>query len=336
MSRYIIEQAIKLCMSTNNVPCLIGYTGVGKTDIGRIIAEQSNRVLIDLNLAVQSTEDLIGYPYKAEDNKMHWAPPAWFPEEENKYIVYADEINRASKDVINAIMPLLLGGKLHEHKLPKGTWIMCAMNPDNDDFDMVYSFDDAAVVSRLIFIEVPPEFNSWEKWLKNNNKYDETIINFLTKNPKFFVPEIKNVMTQKIAPNPRSWTKFINILHYCKANKIKPLDELDIICRGLLGENINIHLATLLDSYFEELEFDTLFKYDFENDSALFISNIVIQNLNAGKKLPSEKDCADWFLRNAKTHPAIIRRIIMEVDTGFNGIYKHASFVEAISYITTH
>ena len=79
MGRYIIEQAAELCMATNNVPCLIGYTGVGKTDMGSIIARRNNRNVIELNLALHSTEDLIGYPYKADDGKMHWAPPAWFP-----------------------------------------------------------------------------------------------------------------------------------------------------------------------------------------------------------------------------------------------------------------
>ena len=336
MSRYIIEQAAELCMATNNVPCLIGYTGVGKTDMGSIIARRNNRNVIELNLALHSTEDLIGYPYKADDGKMHWAPPAWFPEEENKYILYVDEINRASKDVLNAIMPMLLTGKLHEHSLPEGTWIMSAMNPDNDDFDMVYSFDDAAVISRLVFIEVPPEFNSWKKWLKNNNKHDDVIVDFLKKNPKYFVPEIKNVISQNIRPNPRSWTKFINILQYCKANRIKPLEALDLICKGLLGDNINIHMAILLDSYFEDVSFDSVFDYDLENENALAMGNLIIQNLNTGKTFPNEELCAKWFNRNAKTHPAIIRRILTEVDDGLTSIYAYNDFLEAVSYVTSH
>lgn len=336
INRYVIEQAIELSMVTGNVPCLIGYTGVGKTDMGRIISNRHNRQLIELNLALHSTEDLIGYPYKGDDGKMHWAPPAWFPEEENKCILYVDEINRASKDVLNAIMPLILTGQLHEHKLPIGTWIMSAMNPDSDDFDMVYSFDDAAIISRLIFIEVPPEFISWQRWLKNNQKHDDVIINFLEKHPQYFVPEIKNVISQNIRPNPRSWTKFINILHYCKAQKMKPLDALDLICKGLLGDNINIRLATLLDSYFEDADFNQIFNDDLNNENAISVANFIIQGLNVGNPLPSIEDCANWFNRNAKTHPAVIRRILTETDLGLTDIYKEASFLEAVSYVTSH
>ena len=336
MNRHIIEQAVELSMVTGNVPCLIGYTGVGKTDMGRIISERHNRRLIELNLALHSTEDLIGYPYKGDDGKMHWAPPAWFPEEEDKYILYVDEINRASKDVLNAVMPLILTGQLHEHILPKGTWIMSAMNPDNDDFDMVYSFDDAAILSRLIFIEVPPEFHSWQMWLKNNQKYDSVIVGFLENNPEYFVPTIKNVISQDIKPNPRSWTKFINILHYCKANNIKPLDALDLICKGLLGDNINIRLAALLDSYFEDTDFNKIFEYDLDNENAISVANFIIQKLNSGEELPSIENCASWFNRNAKEHPAVIRRIITETDKGLDQIYAEKEFLEAITFITTH
>jgi hypothetical protein len=337
LNRFVIQQAVELSMITNNVPCLLGYTGVGKSDMADIIAKRHNRTLITLNLAVQSTEDLVGYPYRNEqDNKMYWAPPSWFPEVENQYIIFADEINRASKDVINAIMPMLLNGSLHEHTLPKGTWLMAAMNPDNDDFDMVYSFDDAAIISRLIFIETPPEFASWQQWLKNKNMYDETIVEFLKKNPDMFVPEIKNVMSQNIRPNPRSWTKFINILHYCKTNKIKPLDALDLISRGLLGEKPTVYLAPMLDTYFEDMNLKTLFMEDLNDDNAMSISNAIIQNLNLQNNITDIADCASWFLRNAYTHPTIIKRILLDTDSGLDELYKYEDFCKAVSYITSH
>lgn len=336
LSRYVIEQAIELAMATNNVPCLVGYTGVGKTDIGHIIAKKNDRKVVELNLALQSTEDLIGYPYRGEDGKMHWAAPAWFPDEENKYIIYADEINRAIKDVVNAIMPMLLTGKLHEHILPKGTWIMTAMNPDTEDFDMVYSFEDAAIMSRLIFIEVPSEFSSWKTWLRNNNKFDSSIVSFIETNTDHFVPPVKNIMPRNIRPNPRSWTKFIEILHYCKTCKIQPLEALDIIAMGLLGEKVTLELATLMHTYFDEVDFNTLFDYDLEDSDAMFTGKVLVQHLNAGKELPNIAKVAQWFKRNAKTHPTIIRNILCETNMGLSDIYLNQDFLDAVAYITSH
>jgi len=334
--RLVVENAIELCMLTQNVPCLIGYTGVGKTDMGSRIAKRHNRNIIVLNLSIQTTEDLIGFPYRGEDNKMHWSPPAWFPDpdQKNKYILFVDEINRASKDVINAIMPMLLGGSLHEHTLPEGTWIMSAMNPDNDDFDMVYSFDDAAISSRLIHIEVPPEFGSWKTWLEENNKHDDAVVNFLNNNPSKFVPTIQNVITQNIVPNPRSWTKFIDVLHFCKENKIQPIDALCIIANGLLGRDCMMDLVMLLETYFVTQSIEELFGLVMEDNNALSVATQVISYLNGGKPVTS-KELAMWFYNNVQQHPAILRKVMFDVqEKNMDDLYRYNEFVEAVSYMS--
>jgi len=95
-------------------------------------------------------------------------------------------------------------------------------------------------------------------------------------------------------------------------------------------------MAILLDSYFEDVSFDSVFDYDLENENALAMGNLIIQNLNTGKTFPNEELCAKWFNRNAKTHPAIIRRILTEVDDGLTSIYAYNDFLEAVSYVTSH
>lgn len=336
MNRFVIEQAVEICMMTDNVPCLIGDTGIGKTDMASIIAKRHNRKLIKIELSLQNTEDLIGYPYKGEDGKMHWAAPFWFPDEseENEYIILVDELNRTNKDVLNAIMPMMLGKRLHEHRLPKGTWIMTAMNPDTEAFDLVYSFDDAAFIARFVFIEIKAEFESWKRWLQNHNKFDEKLIGFLEKNPDLFIDDMKNILSIDIKPKPRVWTHFMDILAHCKNNHIKPLDALDVIARGMVGQKACIKLASLLDSYFEDVDLSMLFLEDLTNDTALSISNEIIQQLNINKPLPSTKSCASWFLRNAETHPAVLRRMLLEIDYGIDELYREPEFLKAISIIT--
>jgi hypothetical protein len=338
MNRFIIEQAVELSMATGHVPCLLGDTGVGKTDMGSIIAKRNNRELIKVELSLQNTEDLIGYPYKSDDGKMHWAAPFWFPHEseEDKYIIFVDELNRTNKDVLNAIMPMMLAKQLHEHKLPKGTWIMTAMNPDSEEFDLVYSFDDAAFIARFIFIEVMAEFSSWEKWLRNKNKYDDKVISFLKKHPELFIDEVRNVMNINIKPKPRVWTQLIDILHYCKNNHIQPLDALDIIIRGMVGQKAAVQFASVLDTYFDNKDLSMLFLEDLSNETALSISNEIIQQLNTGKELTTPNIVAEWFYRNAETHPAVLRRMLTEIDSGIDELYREQKFLDSISIITNN
>jgi len=334
MGRAVIELAAEISMKTGNVPCLIGYTGVGKTDMGSIIADRNKRKLTVLNLAVQSTEDLVGYPYRGDDNKMHWAPPAWFPNanEENTYLIYVDEINRASKDVINAIMPMLLNGTLHEHTLPKGTWLLAAMNPDNNDFDMVNSFDDAAILSRLILIEVPPDFTSWKAWLKERNMHDDAIVNFLETHRTHFVPHIQNVLNQNIKPNPRSWTKLITILDFCKKENIKPLPALDLICRGMLGSETNTAIAMLLETYFGgKTILDTLNEPITDENAlsnAVHIMNEMTPNFKHGDMF------VNWFVNCVNSHPTIANKLLFEINPNIiSEYYTNVRFMTAINQL---
>lgn len=332
MGRAVVELATEICMKTGNVPCLVGYTGVGKTDMGTVIANRNNRKLTVLNLAVQSTEDLVGYPYRGDDNKMHWAPPAWFPnpDETHTHLIYIDEINRASKDVINAIMPMLLNGSLHEHSLPEDTWLLAAMNPDNDEFDMVYSFDDAAILSRLVFLEVPSEFSSWKSWLKEHNLTDNTIVNFLEANREHFVPSVKNLLNQNIKPNPRSWTKLIQILHFCKSQNLKPLPALDLICRGLLGQSTNTAISILLSMYFEGKTLRDTLTEKLEDFNAL--SNVIhiMNELGAHSELAPL--FITWFDECSKTHPSIANKLLFEMDPNIvSEYYESPVFMEALN-----
>ena len=59
LEREVATRAVELILkSRQGVPCLIGNTGVGKTDMIKFIAEKHNKKLIIINTSVVNVDDL--------------------------------------------------------------------------------------------------------------------------------------------------------------------------------------------------------------------------------------------------------------------------------------
>ncbi len=200
---------------------LWGNAGQGKTtavyELADQLAAQTKKEVrtIVLHLATQDVGDLIGMPVRDEQNKKTiWYMPEWFPDEEDDNIinlVFLDEFNRAPKYVLAAMLPFLLEGRMHQHVVPKNTFIIAAGNPPSDEYDVTQLFDEA-LISRLghIILEV-----DHKQWLERHNfradntealAVDECVWEVVNKEPQ----QLKNGTLDmdslgfKIRPNPRT------------------------------------------------------------------------------------------------------------------------------------
>jgi alkaline phosphatase D len=262
-TRNVVYEAAKTCMESGVVPNIIGYTGLGKTDMMKQIAKETGRNLIVLNIATQEPGDLIGVPYIHEE-QTYWALPCWWPMDENN-LIFVDELNRGRRDTLNAIMPMLLNGELHmKHHLPEGTWMASAMNPNTDEFDMVNSLDDIAVLSRFVHLQLDADFDAWKKWVSTTElnlapKYDELLSLISTKSILVNNTQVDLEMLNGIKPNPRSWTRFLKILKVFSEKDRTYIPERDQaaiisdISIGLLGRDMNKTLLPFLRQYIETI-----------------------------------------------------------------------------------
>jgi hypothetical protein len=226
-----------ICLSRQGVPCLIGNTGVGKTDLVKDISKKHKKKLVIINTAVVNVDDLSGFPYR-EGDVMKWAIPDWFPREKD-CVVFLDEFNRADKQVINALMPMLLSGELHHGAvLPEDCWVIVAFNPDTDDYDMVNSFDDLAISSRLFKLEVTNDPAAWNEWAqKNLNVENASYKTKLISNMKEFLTAHQTSVQINQIPNNRSFSKAIGVIECAKTNSdyyVFPVVEKAL--KGILGE----------------------------------------------------------------------------------------------------
>ncbi|HEY8542022.1 MAG TPA: MoxR family ATPase [Pseudothermotoga sp.] len=220
----------KKIMEAGEVPLLVGHFGVGKTDVARQIAKETNRKLVILILSQMEPGDLIGLPSKQNEQTV-FLRPDWWPEDGN-VIILLDEINRAHRSIRNAIMQLVIDKRIHNHVLPEGTWIMATMNPPDDEYDQADLITDPAFISRFFIIEISPSIEEWKLWAQQNN-VDETIIQFIEKFPEFLYTHSPMSLRVELRPSPRSWYKLSNVLKIMDENEKKKYGY-SLAC-GILG-----------------------------------------------------------------------------------------------------
>ncbi|MCD6551155.1 MoxR family ATPase [Thermotoga sp.] len=234
----------KKIMTAGEIPLLVGHFGVGKTDIARDIARETNRKLIILVLSQMEPGDLIGLPARSEE-KTVFLRPDWWPEDGNT-IVFLDEINRAHRSVRNAIMQLLVDRRIHNHVLPEGTWIMAAMNPPEEEYDQADLITDPAFISRFFILEVNPDVSEWLEWARKNG-VSEKVRSFIKNYPEFLFPERSLSLKTSLKPSPRSWYKLSNVLRVLTEEEIEKYGY--VLAAGIVGPEA---AKAFYDSFFQK------------------------------------------------------------------------------------
>jgi hypothetical protein len=211
---------------------LWGLAGVGKTEFVTQIAQKRGYNLVVLHLATQGDIcDLIGMPKSTElkdesgrviGTSTTWSCPEWlFKALENTKatgkpnLFFLDEFNRGNRFVLSAMLPFLIEGKLHTHRVNQEDAIICAMNPSTDAYE-VNAISDEALINRVGHCIFKPTVYEYLEYLKRTG-IDQTTLNVLKKNPEF--TSIKDFKLDfEITPSRRS------IDHVMKVVGKKPHD----------------------------------------------------------------------------------------------------------------
>jgi len=161
-------------------------------------------------------------------NRMAYAKPAWVPDySENGTIVVLDDYGRATAQLMQACMELILTQKYVSWSLPKKTTIVMTANPDNGDYN-VNSLDEA---QRTRFLNFPVAFDldAWALWAEKA-KLDGRCINFVMNyaNELFSSDEDGNHIC-----NPRSYVMFANMISGVKDWEVpENLEFIKLIAKG--------------------------------------------------------------------------------------------------------
>lgn len=168
-----LTQAISLirALGTTNTVLLQGQPGVGKSAILKALAKDLPDYLpCYVDVANLDLGDL-GMPVVDRDQMVtRYAPNTRFgvsPEQHRPVVLMLDELGKASKPVLNMLLPLILEHRLGDVSLPAGSIVFATTNLTTDG---VGDSIPAHAYNRMTVLDVAnPTSEQWLAWAAENN-----------------------------------------------------------------------------------------------------------------------------------------------------------------------
>jgi len=144
------------------VLCLVGETQCGKSTLIEHWAERHDWRVLTVMPGIDSPEDLGGLPVR-EGGRLTWTQPSVIPAEllasqwDGKWVLYLDEIEKATPDVIACLLSLLSNRRLR-NTVVKPAAVICSMNPSRRPLH-------EALVARLLCVPYPAVegYDVWDR-----------------------------------------------------------------------------------------------------------------------------------------------------------------------------
>lgn len=206
-----LKDALPFLIKAKLVPNIIGKHGIGKSSVIAQFAKDNGYSFHPFFLGQMSDMgDLLGLPEFNRDSSgraisTSFIHPAKLPKNK-KSILFFDELNRATKDLLQGIFQLALEGTLHDYVLPEDSAIIMAMNPATDDYS-VLDFADKAFTDRFCHIHLDPTHEEFHTYMLGKFK-TSNVSEFLKQQTKLLEEEdLQPVSLDFVKPSRRSWDR---------------------------------------------------------------------------------------------------------------------------------
>jgi hypothetical protein len=167
--------------------------GVGKSDLVRELGtffrdrdfDNKGFPVIDRRLSQLTEGDMVGLP-STDGEVTRFNPPDWVKRAcLEPCLLFLDEINRATPEVMQAAFQLVLDRELNGWKLHPQTRVFAAVNTGAS-----YTVNemDPALLDRFWTIDLKPTVEEWISWARKRDDIPEMIVDFIQANERHLDP----------------------------------------------------------------------------------------------------------------------------------------------------
>jgi len=359
-------KSVDLVLSTEEVPLIVGESGIGKTALAKQIAKNNDwsLIVIDGNLlkegeigGLPTIESYTGVSHKGDKIEQKTTVYAVhnklreIDEEISKgktVFLFIDEINRCEHTVQQELMNLILNREINGYKLHGSVKILAAMNPSSkygSDFDYQVVDMDAAQENRFVWLYMEPDYSQWLDWAIEAG-IEQKVIEFISTFPEY----LHKINEDDIRATPRSYERISSIYKIYKEKKDSiPRSVFLNVIKGNVGSLIAEEFVSFVESDYSSLiSYEDVFsgtslhqsiieRVKNESHTRLYLSaKNILKNLESNI---TNYNCdssyyIDRLIELLKIYPVdLMIGIMKDIKNSYIEVYKHAieneAFVEA-------
>ena len=349
-------KSVDLVLSTNEVPLVVGESGIGKTALAKKLAKENNwsLVVIDGNLLKEG--EIGGLPTiesytitnsngeKIEKKITVYAVHNKLREIDEEIakgksvLLFIDEINRCEHTVQQELMNLILNREINGYKLYDDVKILAAMNPSSkygSDFDYQVVDMDAAQENRFVWLNMEPDYNQWLNWAMDAG-IEQKVIEFISTFPEY----LHRINEDDVRATPRSYERVSKSYKVYKEQKDSiPRNVFLNVIKGNVGKVIAEEFISFVESdcsplisyedvfSCETLSSSVIEKVKSESHTRLYLSAMNILKtleLNFENDDISENNI-NRFIEFLKSYPVdLMVGIMKDIKSNYINIYRKA------------
>ena len=270
-------KSVELVLSTEEVPLVVGESGIGKTALAKKLAKDNSWTLVTIDGNLLKEGEIGGLPtvesyvgVDANGNKIEKKTTIYavhnklreIDEEINagrSVLLFIDEINRCEHTVQQELMNLILNREINGYKLHENVKILAAMNPSSkygSDFDYQVVDMDAAQENRFVWLNMEPDYNQWIKWAIDAG-IEPKVIEFISTFPEY----LHKINDEDVRATPRSYERVSKTYKiYKEQQDTIPRSIFVNVIKGNVGKVIAEEFVSFIESNCSPLiSFDDVF-----------------------------------------------------------------------------
>jgi hypothetical protein len=225
----ILEQCVTIAEAVNLLNMLIdgddpvmlwGPPGIGKSEATHQVGAERGWKVIEYRANIREPVDVRGIPVPdLVKGTTRWLIPDELPNAERdgeRGILFLDEINTASPQMMAVLFGLVLERRVGEYTLPEGWVIVAAGNRVSDR--AAAQRMPTALRNRFAHLFITPDVDAWCTWANRNNVAPEVVAFVRLRR------ELIHVMPkgdENSFPTPRSLTKAAKYVNAPKAQRLR-------------------------------------------------------------------------------------------------------------------